>query len=145
MLCHPTKQISINEKIICEENIKELNLKTISKSLLPKGIEESLENFLSSQCVCAQVIELMCLLKLYNGDIQRKCKTEILIINIKWFLSVFPPYIYMGKRLQIPPSDPGLAQFSKTKKGWIPLHLQVVSLLPKNYDFTGPLYINNLT
>lgn len=97
MLCHPTKQISINQKIICEENIKELNLKTISKSLLPKVIEESSEIFLSSQCVCAQVIEFMCLLKLYNGDIQRKCKTEILIINIKLFLRVFPPYIYMGK------------------------------------------------
>lgn len=117
MLCHPTKQISINQKIICEENIKELNLKTISKSLLPKGIEESLEIFLRSQCVCAQLIEFMGFLKLYDGDIQRKCKTEILIINIKLFLRVFPPYIYMGKRLQILPSDPGLVQVSKTKKG----------------------------
>ena len=51
MLCHPTKQISINQKIICEENIKELNLKTISKCLLPKGIEEFLGNF-SEQAVC---------------------------------------------------------------------------------------------
>ena len=31
------------------------------------------------------------------------------------------------------------------KKGWIPLHLQLVPLLLKNCDSTSPLYINNLT
>lgn len=74
MLCHPTKQISINQKITCEENIKELNLKTISKSLLPKSIEGFLGNFLSRQCVHTHVVEFMCLLKLYSRDRQLKCK-----------------------------------------------------------------------
>lgn len=66
MLCHPTKQIRINQKITCEENIKEWNLKTISKSLLPEGSEGFLGNFLSRWCVCTQVIEFMYIVKLYN-------------------------------------------------------------------------------
>lgn len=50
----------------------------------------------------------------------------------------------MDKQLQILPSKLDLVQVSKTKTGWIPLHLQLVSLLLKNYDLIRPPYINNL-
>ena len=50
----------------------------------------------------------------------------------------------MDKQLQILPSNPGLVQVSKSKKGQITLHLQLVLLLLKNYDLTRMLYIKNL-
>lgn len=60
---------------------------------------------------------VMCVLKLYNRDMQLQYKIEMLIINIKWFLRMFPPYIYIDKKLQIFPHKPGLVQVSKTKNG----------------------------
>lgn len=52
-----SNKTSIKPKITCEENVKELDLKTISKSLLPKSIEEILGNFLRRHCFHTHVIE----------------------------------------------------------------------------------------
>jgi hypothetical protein len=86
MLCHPTKQIYINKKLLVKRILKKWSWKQFLKSYCLKAIEGFLGNFLRGMCIYTFVIEFMYMLKFENEISSWNAKSKCLcsLSNSLW-------------------------------------------------------------